>query len=126
MINLQWAMVQAGRQNPLFTTDDRIDYIENNWVVHLHKELSRMTGRLAIDGLHSSSYRRINDKFLMDEWDKEGLSINLLRHLNICRMYLRVSTLSDITTNNGLYIQDRYLGGLCQNPYITHDWPRQP
>ena len=23
-------MVQAGRQNPLFTTDDRIDFIENH------------------------------------------------------------------------------------------------
>ena len=29
IINLQWAQVQAGRVNPIFTSDDRIDYIEN-------------------------------------------------------------------------------------------------
>ena len=32
LINLQWAQVQAGRVNPIFTSDDRIDYIENSWV----------------------------------------------------------------------------------------------
>lgn len=126
MINLQWAMVQAGRQNPLFTTDDRIDYIENSWAIHLHNELSRMTGKLVIDGLHSGSLQRINDKYLMDEWDKEGLDIKLLRHLNLCRLYLCVSKLSDITTNNGLFIQEGYLSGERKNPYTTHDWPRQP
>ena len=111
LINLQWAMVQAGRQNPLFTLDDRIDYIENNWVIHLHNELSRMTGKLVIEGLHSGSLQRINDRYLMDEWDKQGLGIKLLRQLNLFRMYLRVSQLSDITTNNGLYIQEKYLSG---------------
>ena len=63
-------MVQAGLQNLLFTTDDRIDYIENNWAIHLHNELSRMTGKLVIDGLHSCPLHRINHKYLIDEWDK--------------------------------------------------------
>ena len=84
-----------------------------------------MTGKLVIDGLHSGSLQRINDKYLMDEWDKEGLDIKLLRHLNLCRLYLCVSKLSDITTNNGLLIQEGYLSGTRKNPYTTHDWPRQ-
>ena len=97
-------MVQAGRQYPIFTTDDRIDYIENNWVIHLHNELSMMTGKIVIDGLHSGSLNRIHDKYLMDEWDKEGLSITTIRQLNMCRLYPRVNKLSDIATNNGNYI----------------------
>ena len=40
-------------------------------------------------------------------------------------MYLRVSKLSDITTNNGLYIQEGYLDGTRINPYTTNEWPRQ-
>ena len=70
-----------------------------------------MTGKLVIEGLHSGSLQRTNDKYLMDEWDNEGLDMTLLRHLNLCRMYLRVSRLSDIVTNNGLLIQDGYLSG---------------
>ena len=33
IINLQWIQVQAGRANPILTSDDRIDYIENKWVI---------------------------------------------------------------------------------------------
>ena len=125
LINLQWAMVQAGRQNPIFTTDDRIDYIENNWVIHLHNELRMMTGKVAIHGLHSGPLHRIHDKYLMDEWDNEGLNMTTLRHLNMCRLYLRVNKLSDVVTNNGKYIQEGYLNGTRVNPYTTHEWPHQ-
>ena len=54
-----------------------------------------------------------------------SLDIKLLRHLNLCRFYLCVSKLYDITTNNGLFIQEGYLSGSRKNPYTTHDWPRQ-
>ena len=84
-----------------------------------------MTSKIVIDGLHSGSLNRLHDQFLMDEWDNQGLSITLLQQLNICRMYLRVSKLSDITTNNGLYIQEGYLDGTRINPYTTNEWPRQ-
>ena len=125
LINLQWAQIQAGRVNPIFTSDDRIDYIENTWVTHLHNELQAMTGKLLITQLHSGTYQRTNDKYLMDAWDEEGLPTALLQILNYCRIYLKVTRLSDIATNDGKHIQAVYLHGTQINRITTHDWPRQ-
>ena len=49
----------------------------------------------------------------------------ILKRLNYCRMYLRVSRLSDITTNDGYTIQPGYYNGTQINPYTTQHWPRQ-
>ena len=68
LINLQWEMVQAGRKNTIFTSDDRIDYIENSWVIQLHNSLRLMTGKLLLHDLTSSPLFRLHDKYLMDEW----------------------------------------------------------
>lgn len=126
LINLKWAMLQAGRQNAIFTSDDRIDYIENQWAIQLHNELKRMTGKLLINDITSASISRVNDQFLMDCWDRQGLSIKSMYKLNLCRIYLRVTKLSDIVSNDGKHIQFQYLTGEKINPYTDMEWPHQP
>ena len=125
IINLQWAQVQAGRMNPIFTSDDRIDYIENNWVIHLHHELRSMTGKLLCTDIPSGILLRANDRYLMDAWDEEGLPTQTLTILNYCRLYLKVTRLSDIVTNDGNRFQDHFVSGSNINRKVTHDWPRQ-
>ena len=117
-------MVQAGRRAPIFTSDNRIDYIENSWVIQLHNSLKSMTGKLIIQGITSGRLNKINDRYLMDIWDENNVSLVTLRKLNMCRLYLRVERLYDIVTNNGKYIQDDYLYETKINKYVTHDWPR--
>ena len=118
-------MLHAGRRNALFTSDDRIDYIENQWVIHLHNELKRMTGKLLIRGITGEPLYRVNDQFLMDIWDQQNLSIASLYQLNLCRLYLRVSKLSDIVSNDGKHIQYGFLAGTRINTYTNLEWPRQ-
>ena len=118
-------MIQADRRQPIFTSDDRIEYIENPWVIQLHNSLKAMTGKLLIRGLTSGNFQRINDKYIMDIWDKKHVSISTLKKLNMCRLYLRVARLSDIVTNNGKHIQDAYFNGTKINQYVSHDWPLQ-
>ena len=43
LINLQWAIAQAGRLQPIFKSDYRINYIENPWLIQLHNSLRYMT-----------------------------------------------------------------------------------
>ena len=121
-----WSQVQAGRNNPILTTDDRIDYIENQWIVHLHNELKNMAGKLLIPNIPSGTYMRANDVYLMDAWDAAGFSIATLKKLNYCRMHIKVTRLSDIVTNDSHYIQAAYLDGRRVNQNSTHEWPRQP
>ena len=100
LINIQWAMLQAGRRNPIFTSDDRIDYIENKWIIHLHNTLRLRKGKLLIQEIKSNPLLREHDQYLMDMWDKRNFKINILYQLNLCRIYLRVATLSDIVSND--------------------------
>ena len=125
LINILWAQIQAGRANPILTSDDCIDYIENKWIIHLHNELKQMAGKLLISNLPSGKYMRANDVYLMDAWDKENLSTDTLQKLNYCRMYLQITRLSDIVTNDGHHIQAGYLQGTLVNQYSTHTWPKQ-
>ena len=124
IINLQWDQVQAGRVNPIFTSDDRIDYIENNWVIHLHNELKCMAGKILCTDIPSGTLLQTNDSYLMDSWDDEGLPIQTLTILNYFRLYLKVTRLSDIVTNDGTRFQDHFLSGSNINRKVTHDWPR--
>ena len=125
IINLKWAMLHAGRRNAIFTSDGRIDYIENQRIIHLHNELKRMTGKLLIRGITGQHYSRVNDQFLMDAWDYQNLSIASLYQLNLFHLYLRVSKLSDIVSNDGKHIQYVYLTSTRINTHSNLEWPRQ-
>ena len=118
-------MLQAGRSNALFTSDDRIDYIENPWVIQFHNELKRMTGKLLIRDITGEPLHRVHDQFLMDIWDKQNLPIASLYQLNLCRLYLSVSKLSDIVSNDRKHIQYAFLDGTRINTYTNMEWTRQ-
>lgn len=84
-----------------------------------------MAGKLWCSDIPSGKFLRANDKYIMDEWDDEGLPTHTLQILNNCRIYLKVTRLSDIVTNDGYHIQTQYINGSHINHILTHDWPRQ-
>lgn len=65
-----------------------------------------MTGKILLTNNPSGTYLRANDKYLIDAWDEEGLTLATLQILNYGRIYLKVTRLSNIVTNDGNYIQD--------------------
>ena len=83
-----------------------------------------MTGKILIEVLTSGLLHRENDNFMMDVWDAQNLSIQILQHLNLCPLYQRVKQLSKIVTNDGFHIQECYLLGTKINEFTHTEWPR--
>ena len=71
------------------------------------------------------SYRE-GDSEIMLEFAKRGYSIDEMRVLNRCRIYLQVFTVVDITGCEGTHISHTYLNGR-RDPYrvSSYNWPNQ-
>jgi hypothetical protein len=70
---------------------------------------------------------RDNDKYIMEEFYRSGQRGQALFRLNCCRMYLQVTTVSDITTGDGYYItQYAWMGQFDHHQTSRYEWPRQP
>ena len=78
-----------------------------------------MTGKLLIREIAGEPIHRIHDQFLMNIWNKQNLPIASLYQLNLCHLYLRVSKLSDIVSNDGKHIQYAFLDGTRINTYTN-------
>ena len=108
IINFRWANLQSGQREPLFTHSQTISYIENDWVSQLHSELAQISGKLLLNDLSSGVLQRENDEFVMDKFLQHYSNSAILKRFNYYIMYLRVSRLSDITTNDSYTIQPGY------------------
>ena len=56
--------------------------------------------------------QRRNDKFIMDEFTREPLSIKQLIHLNACRLYLNILHLSNVVKPDGISVNHNVLIGI--------------
>jgi hypothetical protein len=45
--------------------------------------------------------RRVDDQYLMQAFPEQGYTDKQLKKLNLCRMWVKVITLADITTDDG-------------------------
>jgi hypothetical protein len=68
-----------------------------------------------------------NDAFIMDALRTRGkCTVGELKRLNACRMHLRVSRLSEITSAKGNYLRTEVLQGLDSGIHPSEArWPRQ-
>jgi hypothetical protein len=68
-----------------------------------------------------------DDVFLMPEFIRRNFRTSELCMLNECRMFLRVSTLSDLVSMDGSTIESWAWEGSSPRPYLTKfQWPRSP
>jgi hypothetical protein len=96
-----------------------------SWVKHTWQFLSEFDMTVA-DQVGDIRLRRQGDCFLTDSFIQHGFKGAALKKLNACRLFLRVETLSDITTADGRYIAGWVLEGRSEaNPNVYHAWPTQ-
>ena len=122
----QWAQIQSGIGEPVLTYSKPIPYLESQWLCHLREGLWQISGHIYIPELWMEPLQRHNDSFLMSHLlHDQSLSYTQLHSLNCCRLYLKISRISDIASTGGKSIQQCYRDGTAQNPYTTLQWPIQ-
>jgi ribonuclease HI len=127
-IELQWCQVQAGTQRHLLAepTDD-IDYIETCWIMCIRDFLRTYGLRIDMTTNEEPVVQSLKDEFLMDAIRVRGeCTATQLQKINACRMYLRVTRLSDIASADGRHIRMECLKGQQLHAFQSKmRWPRQ-
>jgi hypothetical protein len=118
-IELQWCQVQAGTANNLLDDPrDSIDYIETCWIMCIRDFLRTYGLRVELSVTPLPTTQCANDEFLMDAFRERRCCMAAeLQRLNACRMYLRVSQLSDIAIADGNFLRTDVLNGVTSLPY---------
>ncbi len=125
--NLEVTKLEAGIPGPLFEYEYRLSFLtgQKSWIAETKDFCWENNIYFEERGKHLTP-KRENDQFLMDVFVRSGkYSDSELKILLRCRLYLQVSTLSDIVSGDGKSILDDALNG--KNRYLTgnHDWPIQ-
>ena len=126
-INLGYIQLLTGIAGFFLNCDyAQFSWVEPGWVTSLWEFTSQSNITFNYPLLCRPSAPREYGKFLMDYFMNLKLSHKTLEILNHCRMYLKVITLSDIVTANGLSILPEVKLGCCRETRIsTLQWPNQ-
>jgi hypothetical protein len=105
-IELDWCHLQAGTGDHLLENPcTQIDYIETCWIMSI-RDFQRME---FTEHSHPDALREV-DEFIMDALRIRGqCTARDMQRMNACRMYLRVSRLSEIATAQGTKLRTAVL-----------------
>jgi hypothetical protein len=82
-----------------------LPYLTARWIPALRRFLSTINGQIELDRLYIPALQRHGDEHIMDKVvDSGAFSTTQLQQINRCRLYLDVSTVSDLKTANGKFI----------------------
>ena len=100
--------LQAGtREDPLMHPQD-IKYTDAKWMQEFLRAMRKYRVTISRPETLTLPLQRENDVNLMDKMIELGVGDIELRRINICRQYLQVLTLADITDENGKKINTKY------------------
>ena len=127
-ITLQWWQLTAGVTSPLWDNPSLpLHYLKKNWLTSVQGFLSSSQSSLHLRGLMTDFPKatRIHDQCIMDVISQLPVSPPKLRAFNRCRLYMRVTYLSEISTADGLQIsRTSWTGQRNRNSPLL--WPYQP
>eukprot|EP00957_Ditylum_brightwellii_P002595 199140-Ditylum_brightwellii.AAC.1 len=103
--NIEAHKVELGTGTSLFATDHNIYHhcAMFTWLSWAWEFLWKHGIRLE-EETPNLKLQRVNDCFLTEAFARAGFVGKALDSLNQCQLYLRVSTLANITSGNGCYI----------------------
>ncbi len=125
LIVIAWEQLLAGTSEHILSNEGRTAhrYQGESWVSNIIEFLNQANAKIKIHNSWQVKPLRENDSYLMDEIGK-GEDINTKKIPNKCRIYLKVTTISDITTGCGKAIYLRILEG-TRALKSRLNWPRQ-
>jgi hypothetical protein len=112
-VALAWVQYQSGRSLPILTdVHTTLPYLTARWIPALRTFLATIDGQIELDRNYIPALQRHGDEHIMDKVVDSGAFTTLqLQQINRCRLYLDVSTVSDLTTANGKFIDTAILQG---------------
>jgi len=129
MIELRSLQLEAGcgfhlLENPA----ERIPYITDSWMTSLRDFLGRHNMSIEVTNTRRVMTCREHDSYLMDDFRQLLIfDDSELYDLNLCRIFLHVTTVSDITDGPGKRItDDAFRAEQLSDRLTTLQWPRQP
>lgn len=119
--------LELGINGPLFSTDYETykELATECWVKNSWEFLARNNLRVE-DATPDFPLMRENDRLLMPTFLDAGIPTHILKRINLCRLYLQVLSLADITTGGGKTIsQAAQSGNEFTSLRESYDWPMQ-
>ena len=126
-ISLHWYQVIAGVSfSPFRYTSFSLPYLDHPWFDCARSFLRHCSAHLDIPDTPLPSPKRYNDKCIMDGFLAQDLPSTVLQRINCCRLFLKVTQLSDISTLAGDQIERNAWLGTKPMPSNDDAWPTQP
>jgi hypothetical protein len=127
--SIEMTKIHVGHGTNLFTLDySRLGGLTpKSWISHLWQFCHQFDIKISETSTSNPIARRENDKFIMECIAANAqFSNNELIHINRCRLFLKVMTLSDITNGNGMLLREGALKGeMIELNNSYYGWPRQ-
>ena len=126
-ISLHWYQVIAGVLFSLFQYPNFLPYLDHPWFHCTRAFLKQcLMVYLKIPGTPLPQSKRFHDQCIMDEFLDQDLPPTALKRINCCRLFLRVTQLSNISTLAGDQIERNVWLGTKPMPWNDDEWPIQP
>ena len=124
MVTLQSFQLFAGIESPILEdATQELSYLPDGWIPGVREFLHSIGGSIRIQGLRHTPVRQ-HDAHIMDLL-LPHYSGPALRNLNNCRLFLQVTLLSEIMTEDGGIHEDIAQGRRPSDSESTLIWPRQ-
>lgn len=123
-IALYWAQHFAGISQPLLTDHNtNLTYVPSRWIMSLRDFLISINSRLHIYRPLIYPIQRQHDRLIMDVVDSiSTFNRDQIESINLCRLYLQISTISDMTNEEGTHLQPAAIHGPPTHFYSTPKW----
>jgi hypothetical protein len=123
-IALHWAQYCAGiGQAILEDTTTKLPYLESEWITSLRTYLGLIQGSIQVDQSGVIELMREHDKYIMEIAIQQGkYKPHQLRRINYCRMYLNITTISEITNAKGDMIDPAMMNGNKESTISKAKW----
>ena len=124
---LAWYQHVSGLASPILERHPhRVTYINSCWLNDFVRLLKKYNVEINFKTTYVQPLQRENDYFLMDTILTNYSSLITIKKLHVCRLYLQVTLLSDITNLKGDKILMTSVQGLRdQHRLSAYVWPRQ-
>jgi hypothetical protein len=125
-IALDWVQLTCGFEKSFFEdTSTPARHVSSNYFHTARNHLKLINATLLIPGIYQATKRRQHDQLIMQLATTTRMPAKEIERINLCRLFLKVETIADITNTQGTRIQKQAWRGLSTESTSTLLWPRQ-